>query len=246
MSLAKNPKQYRGVRAILPPDLQLATRNPTSSDKAYIKGTLWLNTAGSTSFMWPGTGNWIALGSGASGGVVTINSNAPVGGNYVLAPTANQIAITQTAGTSTFTIPAAFIAPGSIASTTTITSGTSLAATTSVTAGTTLTATLGNITATNGNVVLGTAGNKQVYTSVAATSAAGANSAGTVALVAGTVVVATTAVGAASQVRLTCQALGTVTAPSALCVSAKSAGVSFTILASQGTDTSTIFWEIVN
>lgn len=102
----------------------------------------------------------------------------------------------------------------------------------------------GSVQAT-GNIIHGT-GSKDTYNTVANSAAAGANTAGTVALSAGTVVVSTTAVTANSLIRLTCQALGTVTAPSALAVTAKSAGVSFTILASQGTDTSTIFWEIVN
>jgi len=116
----------------------------------------------------------------------------------------------------------------------------------SVTAGTTLTATLGAITATNGNLVLGTAGNKILSTSVGTTIAAGANSFGTVPLVGGTIVVSTTSVTANSIILLTAQNLGTVVAPSALTVSARSAGVSFTILASQATDTSTIGWEIIN
>lgn len=87
---------------------------------------------------------------------------------------------------------------------------------------------------------------KENYTTLSSGAAAGSSYAGTVALTAGTVVVSSTAVTASSVIRLTCQALGTVVAPSALCVSAKSAGVSFTILASQNTDTSTIFWEIIN
>jgi hypothetical protein len=120
------------------------------------------------------------------------------------------------------------------------------AVTGSLTASTTLTATLGAITATNGNLVLGTAGNKIVSTSVGTTTAAGANSFGTVALVGGTATVATTAVTAASQIYLTCQALGTVTVPSALAVTTKTAGTSFVILASQVTDTSTIAWHIIN
>jgi hypothetical protein len=115
-----------------------------------------------------------------------------------------------------------------------------------LTVSTTITATLGNITATNGNFVLGTAGNKLNSTSVATTTAAGANSFGTVALVAGTATVATTAVTASSMIFLTCQALGTVVVPSALCVSSKTAGTNFIITASQGTDTSTIAWFIVN
>jgi hypothetical protein len=120
------------------------------------------------------------------------------------------------------------------------------AVTGSLTASTTLTATLGAITATNGNVVLGTAGNKLNSTSVGTTTAAGANSFGTVALVGGTATVATTAVTANSMIHLTSQALGTVTVPSALAVTAKTAGTSFVITASQVTDTSTIAWFIIN
>jgi hypothetical protein len=69
--------------------------------------------------------------------------------------------------------------------------------------------------------------------------------AGLATLVAGTKVVSTTAVTANSRIHLTTQSLGTVVAPSALCVSARTAGTSFTILASQGTDTSVIYWSII-
>ena len=251
MSLARSSRQYMGVRAILPPDLQTATRAPTSSDKAYVKGTLWLNTSASTAYMWPGSGSWISLGAGAVGGIVTLTGGSggalsPTAGNMNILGTANQITSTGSGSTITFSLPAAITAPGSLTTTTTLASGTTIVAGTSITATTTVTATLGNITATNGNIVRGTAGNKDVYTSVGSNATAGANSAGSVALIGGTIVVATTAVTASSLIRLTCQALGTVTVPSGLCVSAKSAGVSFTILASQATDTSTIFWEVVN
>jgi hypothetical protein len=67
---------------------------------------------------------------------------------------------------------------------------------------------------------------------------------GVVTLVAGTAVVTTTAVSATSRIQLTAQTLGTVTAPSALMVSDRTAGTSFTILASQVTDTSVIAWLI--
>ena len=67
---------------------------------------------------------------------------------------------------------------------------------------------------------------------------------GTATLVAGTVVVNNTSVTANSRIQLTAQNLGTVTSPSALCVSARTAGTSFTILASQNTDTSTVAYEI--
>jgi hypothetical protein len=209
MSLSRASRQYLGVRAILPPDLQIALRNPTTTDTAYVKGTLWLNTVLATAFMYSGAGGiWIALGSGTTGGVVTINSLSPVAGNIIIAGTANQVGIANAGHTVTLSIPSTFIAPGSIASTTTITSGTALVATTSVTAGTSITATLGNITATNGNIVKGTAGNKDVYTSLATTTTAGANSAGTVTLVGGTATISTTAVTASSKIRLTRQGVG--------------------------------------
>lgn len=67
---------------------------------------------------------------------------------------------------------------------------------------------------------------------------------GVVALVGGTAVVANASVTATSRIQLTAQALGTVAVPSALAVSARVAGTSFTILASAPTDTSTVAYEI--
>lgn len=303
MALSRAARQYLGVRAILPPDLQIALRAPTSSDKAHVKGTLWLNTAASTAYMWPGSGNWIFLGSSTTGTIVTLTGNSggaisPVGGNIsilggagvsvvgtagtltisltggggamdsflpdagtnpvvptalgevTMAGTANQITTTGGLNTLTFSIPAVFIAPGSIASTTTIVAGTSLTATTSVTA------TLGNITATNGNIVKGTAGNKDVYTSVATNATAGANSAGTVTLVGGTATVATTAVTANSKIRWARQSIGATGAAALgiVTIGTITAGVSFVInavqaadaTALQASDVSLIWWEIVN
>lgn len=68
--------------------------------------------------------------------------------------------------------------------------------------------------------------------------------AGVATLVAGTVVVPCPGVLAASRIWLTAQQLGTVTVPSALGISARTDGVSFTIAASQPTDTSTVAWRI--
>ncbi len=67
---------------------------------------------------------------------------------------------------------------------------------------------------------------------------------GVATLVTGTKVVATTAVTANSRIFLTCQSLGTVTVPSALAVSARTAATSFTILASDSSDTSVVAWLI--
>lgn len=119
-----------------------------------------------------------------------------------------------------------------------------------------LTATAGNITATDGNFVFGTAGNKTMYTSVASTTTAGANSAGKVTLVGGTATVATTAVTASSIIRLYRQGVGATGAAALgeLSVGTISAGVSFIINAwvqsnattLATTDVSSIGWEIVN
>jgi hypothetical protein len=62
-------------------------------------------------------------------------------------------------------------------------------------------------------------------------------------LVAGTVTVSTTAVAANSRIFLTAQSTGGT--PGALRVSARTAGTSFTITSTSGTDTSTVAWQIV-
>ena len=135
-------------------------------------------------------------------------------------------------------------------------SATNILSTSAIVAGSTLNATLGNITATNGNIVRGTAGNKDVYTSVATTITAGANSAGTVTLVAGQAVISTTAVTAGSIIRLYRQEIGSTGAAAlgAITVLSRVAGTSFTIRAvqaadstlAQASDVSVIAWEIVN
>lgn len=64
-------------------------------------------------------------------------------------------------------------------------------------------------------------------------------------LVAGTVTVTATWVTATSIILTTHQTLGTVTAPKAVGVTARSAGVSFTITSADATDTSVIGWMSV-
>lgn len=152
MSLARNPRQYTGVRAIAPPDLVKANKAPTSADIAYVRGTLWLDIADSSVFMWPGSGDWISLGSGTTGAIVTLTGDSggaisPVAGNIDILGTANQITTAGTAGTITFTLPAAIVAPGSLVTTTT------LEATTTITAGTGLTVTTGDAVVSAGDIV---------------------------------------------------------------------------------------------
>lgn len=291
-----------GVRAILPPDLQTALRAPTSSDKAYVKGTLWLDTLAATAYMWPGSGSWISLGSGTTGAVVTLTGDsggaiAPVAGNIDILGTSDEIVSTGTAGTITLSLPAALIAPGSIESTTTITAGTSLAVTTSATVGTTLgvtgattlaaltqvgtasinasgagvttigtggtgavnignatgntavtgsltatttlTATLGDITATDGDLVLGTAGNKIIIED-GANASVGVS--GVMSGTPGAVTVATTASSATALIFYSRATTGGT--PGHVSITAQD-GTGFT-LTSTGNETSTFNWWIIN
>lgn len=108
----------------------------------------------------------------------------------------------------------------------------------SLTAGTTVTATLGAITATDGNLVLGTAGNKIVI-------ATGANaSVGTsAAMVAGEIAVATTASSATAKIFYSRAALGT--AMGNVSITAQD-GTGFTLTSDEATETSTFNWWIIN
>lgn len=64
-------------------------------------------------------------------------------------------------------------------------------------------------------------------------------------LVTGTKVVADAKVTATSIILLTVQALGTVTAPKPIAVTARSNGVSFTVTSSDNTDTSIVGYQII-
>lgn len=212
---------------------------------------------------------WIALGGGSvaiSNVLGTANqiTSSVVGGVATLSiPAAFQAPGSVTAATGLVATTGGVTASagnisasaGSVSASTTVTGGTGVTATTgnivastgdliatagAVSAGTTVTATLGAITATNGNLVLGTAGNKLVI-------AAGANaSVGTATLVAGTVTVATTAVTTNSKIFVTVGTLGTVAAPQAMYVDAIVNGTSFDITSADGTDTSNVNWFIIN
>lgn len=227
----------------------VAARAPSNTiDKQYPAGYFWLSSRdmyylnaqnvrvyGDGSIYYQGGNssgvpNWTIFSDGSS--IVSILE------------TANQITATNVAGTVTLSIPAVFIAPGSIASTTTIAAGTTITAGTSVTAGTTVTATLGDITATNGDLVLGTSGNKLVIPAATAAS----DSIGTSAALDGAspsqLVVSTTAVTAASKIFLTYATQGGT--QGSLTVGTIVDGVSFQILSSANGDTSTVNYLIIN
>ena len=144
---------FGGGQVPNPANIQVsASTAPSTNNIDANVGDIYVITSTGTAYMCVGntgvngTVTWAILG-GASSDVNTINLNAPVAGNYTLAGTANQLTVTQTAGTSTWTIPATFIAPGSIASTTTITAGTGITSTTG-----NIVASAGNITATLGSI----------------------------------------------------------------------------------------------
>lgn len=188
----------------------------------------------------PAYGTVLVPGGGT--GLTSLTPHALYVGNLTAAPTALAVGATGTVlGGVTGSDPA-FTASPSV--------------TGSVTAGTTLTATLGAITATNGNLVLGTAGNKILSTSVATTTTAGANSFGTVTLVGGTATVSTSAITTNSIVLLTRQTIGATGAAALGQISRGtiSNGVSFVINALSGTDAtalvatdvSNIGWMIIN
>lgn len=318
------------VKVMPPPVVPNPARSPATTDLNYLIGQTWVNNSNDTAWMLSSkttsAATWIALGSGATGGVVTLTGDSggaisPTAGNINTLGTASQITVTGAGSTLTWSIPAAFIAPGSIDSTTTIASGTTLTAGTSLsvttsavigttltatggtttlgaltqtgtaninatgagvttigtggtgavnignstgntavtgslTASTTLTATLGAITATNGNLVLGTAGNKIVSSSVASTTTAGANSFGTVTLVNGTATISTTAVTASSIIMLTRMSpgatgaaalgilsVGTITASTSFVINALTTADSTAVAT---TDVSSIGWMIIN
>jgi len=117
--------------------------------------------------------------------------------------------------------------------------GTTIDSTTTIIAGTTLTATLGAITATNGNLVLGTAGNK-IIIPTGANASVGVS--GVMAGTPGVVTVATTACSATAKV-FYCRAT-TGGTPGNVSITAQD-GTGFT-LTSTGNETSTFNWWIIN
>ena len=224
----------------------IASRDPTSTDINYKVGREWINKV--TPSLWflgskaSSTATWIAAGSGTTGGVVTITGTSggasPTAGNINILGTANQMSFAGAGSTLTGSLSATLVAPGSVTATTSIT------------------ATLGNVTLTNGNLVLVAAGNKINRTSVATTTAAGANAAGTVTLVGGTAIVATTAVTTNSLIRISRMSVGATgeAALGQLSVGTIVNGTSFVInawqaadaTALQASDVSSIYWEITN
>jgi hypothetical protein len=120
---------------VLPPPLPFENA-PTSNQTNYEVGQI-VFTPGPTAtafYMYAGAGTWVEFAT-SSGDIIAVNG------------TTNQITAVTSAGTVTLSIPSTFIAPGSIAATTTVTGGTGVTATT------------GNVTASAGNLVAVGTGN---------------------------------------------------------------------------------------
>ncbi len=232
---------YGGGQVVNPANVIPTSGAPSNKAVHNGLGTLAVDNANAAIYglvsLVGGVAVWTPMGGGSlvvstltgdSGGAIS-----PSSGNINLLGTANQIKTTGSGSTITWSLPNAVTAPGSLTTTTTLAAGTSLSA------GTTITATLGNITATNGNLALSTAGNKIVI-------ATGSNaSVGTSAAMSGTpgaVTVATTACSATAKVfysRATAGgSLGNVS------ITAQD-GTGFT-LTSTANETSTFNWWIIN
>jgi len=224
---------------VLPPPLGFENA-PTSFQTQYEIGQIVFTPplAPTAFYMYAGGGNWIEFAT-STGDILAVNG------------TANQVTSTTSGGVATISLPSAIITPGSLTTTstlaagtalssgTTVTAGTAVVATTSVTAGTTITSTLGNITATNGNLVLGTAGNKLA---IAAGSNASVGVSGVMSGSPGAVIVATTACTASSVILFSRATTGGT--PGQVSITAQSTS-GFT-LTSTGNETSTFNYLIIN
>lgn len=212
---------------VLPPPIPFQNA-PTSNQTNYEIGQVVYTppNLATAFYIYAGGGTWIKFS----------DSDGPV--ESVLG-TANQITVTTTSGVATVSLPSAITAPGSLTTTTTLAAGTALSSGTTITAGTSITATLGNITATNGNLSLATAGNKIII-------ATGSNaSVGTSAAMSGTpgaVTVATTASSATAKIFYSRATTGGT--PGQVSITAQD-GTGFT-LTSTANETSTFNWWIIN
>jgi hypothetical protein len=221
-----------GVDAFVYPQfIGYALRAPTTQD-IYNPGTRWQNNAVNppVDYYTVGAGLWYQMPSSTFG----VSS---------VAGTTNQITASPTVGAVVLSVPATFVAPGSIASTTTLSSGTSITAATTITAGTGITSSLGNITSSEGNLILNGINSKIDINATAPSTASIGTSA---AMTAGTITISTTAITAVSKVFVSANTaggtVGVLNAPIASYV----IGTSFVINSSSATDTSTVNWWIIN
>lgn len=207
----------------------IAKRDPTTADTGYALAQPWNNKTNNTYWVLTsvagGSASWSDLSSNGSGSVGTLSGDtgtaSPVAGNIKIAGTTNQITTAASGSTVTVSVPTTFVAPGSIAATTSVT------------------ATLGNITATNGNLSLATAGNKII---IATGSNASVGTSGVMSGTPGAVTVATTASSASAKIFYSRNVTGGT--PGQVSITAQD-GTGFT-LTSTANETSTFNWWIIN
>lgn len=217
-----------GVDAyVYPQFIGYALRAPTTQD-IYNPGVRWMDNSVSPPVIYE-----------TSGAGVWNTSTAGGGGTFTsLTVTPGPASITGTTNINTSGSGVTSIGTGGTGATNIGNATGNTAVTGSLTASTTLRATLGNITATNGNLVLSTAGNKLVI-------ATGSNaSVGTsAAMTAGAVTVATTASSGTAKVFFSRATTGGT--PGNVSITAQD-GTGFTLTSTSGTETSTFNWWIIN
>jgi hypothetical protein len=177
-----------------------------------------------------GTGATTLTGVLTGNGTSTVTANAVTQHGVVLGGASNAVSSLAVAATGT-------VLAGSTGADPAFTGSPSVSG--SLTAATTITATLGAITATNGNLVMGTAGNKIIVpTGANASAGTSGNMSGTP----GAVTVATTASSGTAKVFYCRNVTGGT--PGEVSITAQD-GTGFT-LTSTGNETSTFNWWIIN
>ena len=231
-----NSLGYLGIDFYQNPPLILANRTPTVNDK-YNIGTQWADQSVNPPVIYQtvGAGIWE---TGASVPATTTTAG-------IVRLATNAEAVTGTNATAAITpasLTARLAAPGAIGATTPSTGAfTSITASTTITAGTGVTATTGNLTATNGNLVLSTSGNKLVINAATPTT----SSIGTTAAMSGSgaVTITSTAITAASKIIYSRRTVGGTAGE--VSITAQASG-SATLTSSSATETSTFDYLIIN
>ncbi len=122
----KEPQAYEGLNIVVPIggwNLIKSVRSPTTNDKKYPIGSLWINTTNNTAWILTSApGNWSEFAASVAGAIVSITGDtggaeSATLGNFNILGTANQIAVTGSASTETLSLigpytPATYTAHG--------------------------------------------------------------------------------------------------------------------------------------
>jgi hypothetical protein len=122
----REPQSYEGLNIIVPLagwQLIKSTRNPTTNDKKYPVGAIWINTANNTAWLLNSApGNWTEFAASVAGAIISITGDSggaelPSAGNFNIKGTANQVVVTGSAATETISLtgpytPATYTAHG--------------------------------------------------------------------------------------------------------------------------------------